>query len=44
MRAWEQIRNTVAGDNLNVKIVATHSGFSDFMDGSSHQCLEDQLS
>ncbi len=41
MRAWEQIRNTVARDNLNVKIVATHSGFSDFMDGSSHQSLED---
>ncbi|CAB49368.1 transketolase family protein [Pyrococcus abyssi] len=41
MRAWEQIRNTIARDNLNVKIVATHSGFSDFLDGSSHQCLED---
>jgi len=41
MRAWEQIRNTVARDNLNVKIITTHSGFSDFMDGSSHQCLED---
>ncbi|ASJ16264.1 transketolase [Thermococcus chitonophagus] len=41
MRAWEQIRNTVARDNLNVKIVSTHSGFSDHMDGSSHQCLED---
>lgn len=41
MRAWEQIRNTIARDNLNVKIVTTHSGFSDFMDGSSHQCLED---
>lgn len=41
MRAWEQIRNTIARDNLNVKLVATHSGFSDFMDGSSHQCLED---
>ncbi|AEC51240.1 transketolase c-terminal protein [Pyrococcus sp. NA2] len=41
MRAWEQIRNTVARDNLNVKIIATHSGFSDYLDGSSHQCLED---
>lgn len=29
MRAWEQIRNTVARDNLNVKIVTTHSGFSE---------------
>lgn len=41
MRAWEQIRNTIARDNLNVKLVPTHSGFSDHMDGSSHQCLED---
>ncbi|ACJ16620.1 transketolase, C-terminal section [Thermococcus onnurineus NA1] len=41
MRAWEQIRNTVARDNLNVKLVSTHSGFSDYLDGSSHQCLED---
>ena len=41
MRAWEQIRNTVARDGLNVKLVGTHSGLSDYMDGSSHQCLED---
>lgn len=41
LRAWEQIRNTIARDNLNVKIVATHSGLSDFADGASHQCLED---
>lgn len=41
MRAWEQIRNTIARDKLNVKFVATHSGLSDYMDGSSHQSLED---
>jgi transketolase len=41
LRAWEQIRNTIARDNLNVKIVTTHGGLSDFSDGSSHQCLED---
>ncbi|MGQ9781781.1 MAG: transketolase family protein [Nitrososphaeria archaeon] len=41
LRAWEQIRNTIARDNLNVKIVASHGGLSDFADGSSHQCLED---
>ncbi len=41
MRGWEQIRNTIARDSLNVKIVGTHSGLSDYMDGSSHQCLED---
>ena len=40
-RAWEQIRNTVARDNLNVKFVVTHGGLSDYLDGSSHQCLED---
>ncbi len=41
MRAWEQIRNTVAHDNLNVKIIATHAGLTNSADGSSHQCLED---
>lgn len=40
-RAWEQIRNTVAHDNLNVKILASHSGFTNASDGSSHQCFED---
>jgi len=41
MRAWEQIRNSVARMNLNVKIVATHAGYSDHADGASHQMLED---
>lgn len=41
LRAWEQVRNTISRDNLNVKIVATHAGLSDYADGSSHQCLED---
>ena len=41
MRAWEQIRNTVARDRLNVTLVGTHAGFSDFMDGASPQCFED---
>lgn len=41
MRAWEQIRNILCHDNLNVKLVFTHSGLSNFADGSSHQCLED---
>ncbi len=41
LRAWEQIRNTISRDNLNVKIVGTHAGLSDYADGSSHQCLED---
>ena len=41
MRAWEQIRNTVDRMNLDVKLIATHSGFSDHGDGASHQSLED---
>lgn len=41
MRSWEQIRNTIAHDNLNVKIIASHSGFTNSADGSSHQCFED---
>jgi len=41
MRAWEQVRNTVARAGLNVKLVGTHAGLSAFMDGSSHQVLED---
>ncbi len=40
-RAWEQIRNSVARDSLNVKMIATHSGISPSADGSSHQCFED---
>jgi len=41
MRGWEQIRNIIARARLNVKIVGTHSGLSDYFDGSSHQCFED---
>lgn len=40
-KAWEQIRNTLVYSNLNVKIVATHSGVSVGPDGASHHCLED---
>lgn len=40
-RAWEQIRNTVAHDSLNVKIMASHSGMTNAPDGASHQCFED---
>jgi len=40
-RAWEQIRNTVAHDNLNVKIAASHAGLTNGSDGASHQSLED---
>ncbi len=40
-RAWEPIRQSVALTNLNVKIVASHSGITVGEDGKSHQFLED---
>ncbi len=40
-RAWEQIRNTIAYDSLNVKIVLTHAGITVGKDGASHQIIED---
>ncbi len=40
-RPWEQIRNTIAYANLNVKIIATHGGISVGPDGASHQAIED---
>jgi len=40
-RAWEQIRNTIAYDSMNVKIVLTHAGITVGKDGASHQIVED---
>ncbi|MDD2628076.1 MAG: transketolase family protein [Clostridia bacterium] len=40
-RAYEQIRNTVAYNNLPVKLCATHAGLTVGEDGASHQMLED---
>ena len=40
-RAWEQVRQTIAYGNLNVKIVASHGGITVGEDGGSHQALED---
>ena len=40
-RAWEQIRNVIAYDNLDVKVVVSHAGLTNDSDGSSHQALED---
>lgn len=40
-RAFEQVRNSVAYPNLNVKICATHAGISVGEDGATHQCCED---
>ncbi|RKY32783.1 MAG: transketolase family protein [Candidatus Omnitrophota bacterium] len=40
-RAWDQVRNTIAYNNFNVKIVASHAGITVGPDGSSHQAIED---
>jgi len=40
-RAYDQVRNTIAYSDLDVKIVATHGGISVGEDGSSHQANED---
>ena len=40
-RAFDQIRNSVAYPNLNVKIIGTHAGLSVGEDGATHQCIED---
>lgn len=40
-RAWEQIRNSVAYPNLNVKIAGSHGGLSVGEDGPTHQACED---
>ena len=40
-RAWEQVRQSIAYAELNVKIVATHSGVTVGEDGGSHQSVED---
>ncbi|MGO3116505.1 transketolase family protein [Enterococcus pseudoavium] len=40
-RAYEQIRNAVAYQKLNVTIAATHAGITVGEDGGSHQAIED---
>lgn len=40
-RAWEQVRNSIAYPNLNVKICGTHAGIAVGEDGVSHQAIED---
>jgi len=40
-RSYDSIRQSIAYPELNVKIVATHSGISVGGDGASHQMLED---
>ena len=40
-RAYDQVRNTIAHTNVNVKICATHAGITVGEDGATHQMLED---
>jgi len=40
-RCYDQIRQSVAYSNLNVKIISTHPGLSVGMDGAIHQSLDD---
>ena len=40
-RAYEQVRNSIAHSELNVKVAATHAGITVGEDGATHQCLED---
>lgn len=40
-RAYDQIRQGICIPRLNVKIVGSSAGLSDFGDGSSHQAVED---
>ena len=40
-RVYDQVRNSIAYTNLNVKIVASHTGLTVGEDGASHQALED---
>jgi transketolase len=41
MRAGEQMRTDIAYTNLNVRVVATHSGLSFGQAGTTHHCTED---
>ena len=40
-RAYEQVRNSVAYPNFNVKLAMTHAGITLGEDGGSHQAIED---
>ena len=40
-RTYDQIRQSVAIPHLNVKIVGSSAGLSDFGDGATHQMVED---
>jgi len=40
-RNWDQLRVSVCYSKANVKVIGGHAGFSDGVDGGTHQALED---
>lgn len=40
-RVYDQVRNSVAYPNLNVKVIGSHAGLTVGEDGATHQSLED---
>lgn len=40
-RAYDQVRNSIAYPQLNVKVVGSHAGLTVGEDGATHQCIED---
>jgi transketolase len=40
-RAYDQIRQSISIGKLNVKIIGSSAGVSDFGDGATHQAVED---
>lgn len=40
-RGYDQIRQSIAYPNLNVKVVGSHAGLTVGEDGATHQCIED---
>lgn len=40
-RNWEQVRTTIAYNNVNVKLIGAHAGVSVGPDGATHQAIED---
>jgi len=40
-RVYDQVRNSVAYPNLNVKVIGSHAGLTVGEDGATHQCIED---
>lgn len=40
-RGYDQIRNSIAYPNLNVKVVGANAGLTVGEDGPTHQCIED---